>query len=941
MSNNIKGFRFNGNTYKYDYNSLENIPNLQTDKTLTATDRPADAKAVGDEIASVRSAVGSPLVAATASAMTDINKVYVYTGSESGYTNGNWYYHNGSAWTSGGVYNAAAVNTDATLSVSGQAADAKKTGDEITDLKGALIKNNSFIIADKGKTSTASGIEFAWSGNTCHVSGTSTGTAFNDLYGSNLSLVYPFEKGKTYRLKMDSASNKVGLQAYCWGATNRSLVTTFANDSFTIPDDAVGIMVRLRVASGLTVDETVHPSVETDVDTNSELTELLKYVFNLNSNYISSIPSGADLNDYTTPGTYKVLSNVISESISNIPYATVGRLIVMTTSALSRIVQFYLANSKINIFLYYRFYDGENWGNWIRFVSENMISPLATDATVNTLRTAYLSGSNELSFSTDGTTINFVLNRVISHYAGARGNLYEKIVNYAEEISVPHDSFAIINYDTSSIEVKTLSQLQSLYDVNYAILFYNSGGNIRGAFEKYAILDLISSQVDVYFYGKNNCPTFVVNNDYSIDVAIPAISRINSLSKQYRSFSYGLTGPSGAQTINVPHDKCLTYNKTSNSFSVENANFKYKSDTIILFYNSHGSINGPWYRYYLQQEITQAIQAANVNKYPDYYNTQILQKTKQVNLQLAATTDVDGFIFINDVHYNKNEMHSPLLVDDVCRRTGITTVHLNGDQITREDSREAALMQINRINNMYVYSGVETYFTVGNHEWNNPSASNAEEALAIQVDLKQMRFAFVNPMRKRVEAFADNSISYFYDNPVSKIRYLVGCVTRGSTVITNSVKWIASKIEEAPSGYGIVIIIHTLLGFTKNGSTITPFIQNSDSADALVNIADAVRSGNSYTFGGVTYNYQNKNLSMIAIFCGDTHADLFMRTTGGVPIICTTTDSTDEDGNLTRTIGTVNEQAFDIVVIDRTHEKIYCNRIGAGVDREIDFAPTP
>lgn len=79
--------------------------------------------------------VGSPLVANTVSAMTDQTKIYVYTGSESGYTAGNWYYHNGSAWVSGGVYNSSAVNVDKTLTQDGYAADAKVTGDAVTSLK--------------------------------------------------------------------------------------------------------------------------------------------------------------------------------------------------------------------------------------------------------------------------------------------------------------------------------------------------------------------------------------------------------------------------------------------------------------------------------------------------------------------------------------------------------------------------------------------------------------------------------------------------------------------------------------------------------------------------------------------------------------------------------------------------------------------------------------
>lgn len=75
---------------------------------------------------------GAPAVVTLASGMTDEGKVYLYAGSETGYTNGHWYYYNGSAWTDGGLYGG---TVDATLTMSGVAADAKKTGDEISDLK--------------------------------------------------------------------------------------------------------------------------------------------------------------------------------------------------------------------------------------------------------------------------------------------------------------------------------------------------------------------------------------------------------------------------------------------------------------------------------------------------------------------------------------------------------------------------------------------------------------------------------------------------------------------------------------------------------------------------------------------------------------------------------------------------------------------------------------
>ncbi len=55
-----------------------------------------------------RNEYGTPCVASSAAQMTDEDRVYVYTGSENGYTNGNWYYYDGS-WKSGGVYNALAI----------------------------------------------------------------------------------------------------------------------------------------------------------------------------------------------------------------------------------------------------------------------------------------------------------------------------------------------------------------------------------------------------------------------------------------------------------------------------------------------------------------------------------------------------------------------------------------------------------------------------------------------------------------------------------------------------------------------------------------------------------------------------------------------------------------------------------------------------------------
>lgn len=75
-----------------------------------AISRALSGGALDQRIGALQAAVGSPLTAATVAGMTNINKVYVYTGTEAGYTAGHWYYWNGAAWADGGVYNAVAVD---------------------------------------------------------------------------------------------------------------------------------------------------------------------------------------------------------------------------------------------------------------------------------------------------------------------------------------------------------------------------------------------------------------------------------------------------------------------------------------------------------------------------------------------------------------------------------------------------------------------------------------------------------------------------------------------------------------------------------------------------------------------------------------------------------------------------------------------------------------
>lgn len=146
---------------------------------------------------------------------------------------------------------------------------------QITDLKNQLDNGNVSQIRNAGpKQTTYQGITYtANSDGSVTMSGTATATSIYNLYQQEDSFPDGIVPGGTYSFSFGATNQNVTFRIYFYIGSDLRAVEWFQSDGVVhVPTNATGMLIRIGVLSGTTVNETVHPMFWTGL-TNADLSD--------------------------------------------------------------------------------------------------------------------------------------------------------------------------------------------------------------------------------------------------------------------------------------------------------------------------------------------------------------------------------------------------------------------------------------------------------------------------------------------------------------------------------------------------------------------------------------------------------------------------------------------------------------------------------------------
>ena len=310
-----------------------------------------------------------------------------------------------------------------------------------------------------------------------------------------------------------------------------------------------------------------------------------------------------------------------------------------------------------------------------------------------------------------------------------------------------------------------------------------------------------------------------------------------------------------------------------------------------------------------------------VSDIPDYYfeNNYLNERVMAINDAIADCADgCETFFWITDIHWEPdlNTRKAPLLIKYIASKTGINKILNGGDTGNSQVICKNAILQLrNAIGSNSVYT------VTGNHEiqdasrYESPYERVADELRGHNSDI----------------VYGDNNKSYFYlDNEENRIRY-IGLSSFGlyfndshvSCYTDEQLAWFKTIALNVKNGWTVIIFTHSLYYVNSASDKLAMGVSRAN---------DFIEAIDQYKGNGI----------ISCVLIGHAHRDRLHIGNTGVPYIISASDRYtiyEGDINVERTSGTISEQHFEVVVIDKGERTVKLFSIGAPARDGYDDAP--
>lgn len=301
---------------------------------------------------------------------------------------------------------------------------------------------------------------------------------------------------------------------------------------------------------------------------------------------------------------------------------------------------------------------------------------------------------------------------------------------------------------------------------------------------------------------------------------------------------------------------------------------------------------------------------------PSYYHSDGYLQTKCDHIRellKGCAGNGDAFMFVTDQHWEQNAQQSPALMHYISGQVHIPRLFSGGDVADGQNEK-----YVDILNKSF---GGSIHYVVGNHEYTTGGLDGNE-------------LAYVFDMGKAEQIGNAFRHYYYVDNPQQKLRYIVlnSFDVVDGTITTNyeesQIAWLRDVALNVDEGWTVLVFTHALYHPNPANTALTPY---PESAQSVADVLDAAEC------------------DVACIIQGHHHRDHVWHSNSGIPVVTVMCDkyqpwmsgeTNNEPWLSNRVAGTITEQAFDVVVLDKEQRKLTFVRIGAPADNWTDGVST-